>query len=267
MSDGELRSYDVDDHVVEIYDQTETQIQDVVLLRQQLGTVSPRRILEPFCSNGRILIPLAQDGHELVGMDKSAPMLRSAERKLRGMARDTRERIELHQLDVLENEWPSGFDLVLLAGNCFYELPTADAQAHCIRAAARSLEPNGYLYLDNNHMEGELPASWCSQDLQESAFPSGVCADGTVVRGTSQVVWFDRKARLVRSRRSVQIDLPDGSSRTREWIQQKHPPSTEEMRQWLTEGGFTVLELWGDRVRTPYTAESGRAIFWAQRNA
>ena len=69
MNVENFKAYDIDETMVEIYDQTETQTEDVQLLRELIGASSPRKILEPFCGNGCILIPLACDGHTL-----SAPL-------------------------------------------------------------------------------------------------------------------------------------------------------------------------------------------------
>ena len=63
--------YDViDKYIAEIYDQQETQCDDVNLLLSLIGN-RPCKILEPFCGHGRILLPLAQAGHEIVGLDLS----------------------------------------------------------------------------------------------------------------------------------------------------------------------------------------------------
>jgi len=35
--------------------------------------------------------------------------------------------------------------------------------------------------------------------------------------------------------------------------------------RWLDDCGFTVLALFGSRRGEPFTPESGRAIFWAQK--
>jgi hypothetical protein len=78
-----------------------------------------------------------------------------------------------------------------------------------------------------------------------------------------ETIWFDIEERLVRLRRTVEITTPDGRSRKKEWVEQKHPPSTVEMRQWLEKHGFAILEVWGDRKKSPYTDRSGRAVFWA----
>ncbi|MCJ7736868.1 MAG: hypothetical protein MUQ10_06070, partial [Anaerolineae bacterium] len=163
------------------------------------------------------------------------------------------------------DEWPTGFDLVVLGATCFYELATPEEQEHCVKAAAAALIDGGYLYLDNNHMEGDLDPDWCKPGVQEKAFPTGVCRDGTQVRGTTDTVWYDAPRRLVRFRRTATIETPDGDVRKREWAQQKHLPSTQEMSGWLQEHGFVIEELWGDRHRSPYSDGSGRAIFWARR--
>ncbi len=264
MDTTHCRACDLDDYVTEIYDQTETQTEDVVLLRQLLSGREPLRILEPFCGSGRILIPLAEDGHTLVGLDKSKAMLASAARKIRDLAQPVRERITLVHSDVTTDRWPGGFDVVVLGGNCFYELATAAEQEGCVRSARSALRPGGYLYLDNDHMEGDLDPEWSEPGINENVFPTGTCADGTRIQGTWETIWFDAQERLWRARRTIEVTTPDGVSRKRDWVQQKHPPSTGEMRQWLETHGFDVLELWGDRSRSEYTDRSGRAVFRAR---
>ena len=259
----DLKAYDVSAYVAEIYDQTETQTQDVRLLRELIADLGQLRILEPFCGNGRILIPLAQDGLEVVGMDKSKPMLESACRKLQQLPEAIRSRVRLIEADVLDAPWPGDFDLVILGANCLYELPTAQSQELCIRRASESLRAGGHLLLDNNHMEGELDPDWCEAGIQPKCFPTGKCQDGTQVEGTMETIWYDKAKRLVRFRRSVKITAVGGETWEAEWIQQKHPPSTEEMREWLGRHGFEILDLWGDRRRSRYTHDSGRAICWA----
>ncbi len=49
-----------------------------------------------------------------------------------------------------------------MSGNCLYELATADEQERCIQAAAGALKPGGFLFLNNDHMEGELAPGWKS---------------------------------------------------------------------------------------------------------
>lgn len=261
---GKYKAYDVDYRITEIYDQIETQTEDVHLIKELIGDNRSLRILEPFCGNGRILIPLAQDGHGIVGIDKSTPMLDSARDKIRRLPEDIRNNITLIQSDVLTEEWPQDFDLVVLGGNCLYELATADEQEKCIRFAWRSLKPGGYLYLDNDHMEGALDSSWYQSGIEDNCFPAGICSDGTNVRSSREAIWYDAPKRLVRFRRIVEMTTPDGKITKKEWIEQKHPPSTLEMKAWLIKHGFVIENLWGGRKKSPYTDDSQRAVFWVK---
>jgi SAM-dependent methyltransferase len=136
-------SYDViDEYIAEIYDRTETQHDDVGFIKSLIGE-RPVKVLEPFCGNGRILIPLAEYGYEITGLDLSRQMLRSLEKKFRKLPQAVRTRITFRISDVIADEWPSGFDVVILGGNCFYELATPQEQEHCIKAAAAALVAGG----------------------------------------------------------------------------------------------------------------------------
>ena len=251
-------------HVAEVYDQTETQTMDVELIRTLIGPGGPLRILEPFCGNGRILIPLALAGHELVGLDQAHGMLVHARAKIARLPQDVQNRITLLEGDAVAGGWPQAFDLVVLGGNCFYELATLEEQARCVRSAAAALVAGGHVYIDNDHMEGGLDPAW-QEPGEKPSFPTGDCADGTRLESTLEPVWFDAPRRLIRFRRRTRITWPDGSATEKEYIMQKHPVSTAEVQASLEANGFAVERLFGDRGGTPYTELAGRAIFWARR--
>ncbi len=257
--------YDVTPYVAEIYDQSETYTDDVTLIQTLIQGLGHLRILEPFCGTGRILIPLALAGHTLVGLDKAAGMLLRARAKIEKLDKNIQSNISLAEADVMEGKWPTNFDLVILGGNCFYELSTPDEQEKCIMNAALALKPGGYVYVDNNHMEGELDPSWQVPGIR-SGFPTGVCSDGASVESWTETIWFDAPNRLAKFRRLTRVKFPDGKTIEQEYFQQKHPVSTAEVQSWLKKYGFTIVDLHGDRKGNPYSTESIRAIFWARRD-
>ena len=106
MSYNKTNMYDVEPHIAEIYDQIDAYTDDVELIRNLIGNSGPLRILEPFCGTGRILIPLATDGHELVGLDQAKFMLNHARKKIGQLPEQVQSRINLHEADVTSNEWP-----------------------------------------------------------------------------------------------------------------------------------------------------------------
>ncbi|HSD82569.1 MAG TPA: hypothetical protein VLG46_01850, partial [Anaerolineae bacterium] len=178
-----------------------------------------------------------------------------------------RARITLTEMNVIRDTWPGDFDVVLLGGNCFYELATAEAQQTCIAAAATALRAGGSLYVDNNHMEGDLDPAWYLGAQPRPGFPSGTCADGTILESTLETIWYDAPRRLARFRRVTKITSPSGLPHQAESIQQKHPVSTGEVAGWLKENGFIIEQQYGDRMGTPYQPTSSRAIFWARKSA
>jgi hypothetical protein len=191
-------------------------------------------------------------------------MLGRLRQKLASLAEEVQKRVTLAQMDVITAQWPSGFDLVVLGGNCLYELATPEEQEQVIRSAASALNSGGFLYLDNDHMEGDLDPAW-RQPGPGPSFPSGLCADGTQVESTIETIWFDAPARLVKFRRITRIHSPESAGKVIEVeaIQQKHPVSAEEERAWLEKYGFVIDQLFGDWVGNPYIPASPRAIFWA----
>ena len=264
MSVNRTNLYDIEPHLAEIYDQQVNDTDDVKLIRRLIGGRGPWRILEPFCGTGRICIPLAGDGHAIVGLDQSKALLARARAKVTELRDQVQQRVVLSRADVTEDTWPAGFELVILGANCFYELATPREQEGCIASAAAALCPGGYVYVDNNHEEGDLDDSWQTPGPRQS-FPTGTCADGTRLESTIETVWFDAGRRLVRFRRCTKAILPDGRITESEYLQQKHPCSTVEVRGWLEWHGFVIEHLFGERAGAPYTDSSGRAIFWARK--
>lgn len=265
MSNNDVNWYELDQRIAQWYDFTERGIDDVVQIRRLIGSRRNLRVLEPFCGTGRILIPLAQDGHELVGIDKSKVFMDRARRKAMALSQEVCSRVSLIEADVTEYTWPQDFDLVILGGNCFYELSTPEEQEGCIASAACALKPGGYLYYDSDHMEGELAESWRQPGRHSGIIGSWTSADGIRFEWESETIWFDAPKRLWRAKRWVTATSPDGTVTTREAIQQKHPISTYEVRGWLEKHGFTVKKHFGNRDDAPYDDSFGRTTFWAIR--
>lgn len=154
--------------------------------------------------------------------------------------------------------------MVVLGGNCLYELPCAQDQEQCILRAARALKPGGQLFLDTSHMEGELADAW-QDPVEKPCFPSGLCADGVCLESTIQTIWCDVSGKLALFRRRTRVVDADGRHTDYVYEQQKHPVSTGEVKGWLEKSGLVVEGLFGSRDGKPYTHASPRAIFWARK--
>ena len=264
MSINQQNSYDINSHIAEIYDQNETEIKDVDFLRSLIKGKNIQRILEPFCGTGRMTIPLAMDGYSILGMDQAQGMLNLAQTKITKLPEAIQNKIVLGQKDVTSENWPTGFDLVILAYNCFYELATPEEQEYCIEQAARALNPGGYLFIDNDHMEGELDPSWQDIGVVHKSI-SGKCKDGSVLENYRETIWIDVPKRLARFRRRYVITSPNGERKDHEFFQQKHPVSKVEVETWLKKHNFEIIGIYGDYAGNSYQDSSGRAIFFAKK--
>jgi SAM-dependent methyltransferase len=265
MSQNQTNAYDADVHIAEVYDQVETELDDVHFIQQLAQNPGPLKILEPFFGTGRIGIELALAGHTVTGIDQSAGMRARAAAKIERLPSEVRKRITLHQADVLAGKWRGDFDFVILGCNCFYELATPAEQEKCIALAHQALQPDGYLFIDNDHMEGELELAWQDIGVVRPSL-NRRCADGTKVESTRETIWFDVSKRLARFRRRIKITLLDGKIIEQEYIQQKHPVSQVEVKTWLEKYAFITKGIFGNYSGTPYTEKSPRAIFWAEHS-
>lgn len=256
-------NYD-DPVLAELYDLTETEQDDVTLLRKLIGDSGPLRILECFSGTGRILVPLLQDGHMVTGIELAPAMRARAWTKIARLDADIRSRARLRVVDALDGDWGVGYDLVIMGGNAFYELPSAELQERCVQFAQRALKPGGYLFIDNNDYKGD----WGGGPFgKERVVFEGTVSDGTFARYTMKAIRFDEERQVLYVERTTYKRTPDGHEVVHKYIGKKHPVTMEEVRTWLLRHGFEVVKLFGDRQGMPYTPGSERAIFWAKRKA
>jgi hypothetical protein len=255
-------NYD-DPLLAELYDREEVYTDDVALIRRLIGDAGPlRTIVEPFSGTGRILVPLARDGHSVTGIEIAPAMNARAAAKVARLGEDVQTRVTLKVQDVLDGNWGTGYDLIVIGGNAFYELPSAEAQARCVRFAHEALVPGGHLFVDNDDYKGgwdRLPFG------EERVILEGVGEDGTFGRYSMTYLRFDEGPRVLHLKRAWYTRTSAGVERTVEYAGRKHPVSAREVEGWLKAHGFQIAHAFGDREGNPYTPRSERAIFWARK--
>ncbi|MBM0206568.1 class I SAM-dependent methyltransferase [Micromonospora sp. STR1s_5] len=101
-------------------------------------------ILELACGTGRLTLPLARDGHEVVGLDNSDPMLRAA----RSKAAEEDLAISFHKGDMRSFDLGTRFALVIVSCNSLCQLTETEDLTSCLRQVAVHLVPGGLLAFD-----------------------------------------------------------------------------------------------------------------------
>ena len=105
-------------------------------------------ILEVGCGTGRVAAALAGDGHEVVGVDLSGPMLRLAERRREALPADVAARLSFHRADMRTLDLGRAFALIVTPARVFQFMLTTAAQREALAALRTHLRPNGRLVLD-----------------------------------------------------------------------------------------------------------------------
>jgi len=106
-------------------------------------------ILDAGCGTGRLLVPLARDGHQVLGIDRARPMLARAAWRLAHAGRALRRRVLLAQADL--GALPAGrqrFALVIAAFHTVQHCESGAALAAFFQGAAAALIPGGWLAFD-----------------------------------------------------------------------------------------------------------------------
>ena len=150
-------------------------------------------ILELACGTGRLLLALAERGHQVVGLDRCHGMLRLVQQRLAQAADAVRKRVSLVQGDMTAFELKARLGLAILADNSLRELYSTADQEACMRCVYRHLLPGARLLLavrrfDPDRSDREIPWSkWLrdshSGDLVQRRISSRVTPDGTRMEG------------------------------------------------------------------------------------
>jgi SAM-dependent methyltransferase len=105
-------------------------------------------VLEVGCGTGRVLIPTARAGIEIVGLDLSQAMLAICRRRLAQEPEEVRARARLVKADMRDFDLGRQFALVTIPFRPFQHLITVEEQLACLTTIRRHLAPGGRLILD-----------------------------------------------------------------------------------------------------------------------
>jgi len=125
-------------------------------------------LLELGCGTGRLLFPLASNGHNILGLDISSEMLKIARRKLRKEYPSLKDNIEFIKGDMRDFNLKKSFGGVLIAFNTFMHLLTIEEQDRCLSCVYRHLEQKGRLIVSVTNITPELISSkdyYCHNSL------------------------------------------------------------------------------------------------------
>jgi len=255
------------------YEQFENQTNDVefllkVLREQTDGT--PQNILEAACGGGRISVPLAQAGHKVTGFDADEFMLLRCYRRMKDI-----RGITCYQADAISEDWGTGYDVVVMAGNILINIETkldyAEAQQIFIRKSAATLRSGGHLILDYDQ-HSDTSAIEFFNHLGESGRlgDESTYADELGTSGKIKIYGnvYDPVTRICTWASHSDLLTNNGERIIKSTTGYKHIPTLKQVYGWLADAGFDVEKTYRNYTDEPLSENEPdyvRATIWARK--
>jgi len=215
-------------------------------------------VLDAMCGTGRVILPLAEQGYHVAGLDLSPAMLALAQQKAEALGID--ERVQLVQGDIREFDFHQQFGLVVVPINSFMHLDTVDDQLAALACLRSHMHANSLLVLDLfNPTPQDLSSDQNVLVYDRTLSVNEFTIQKYVVRHTD---WAEQ-------RQHVQFmydeEGADGTLRrhvlpfTMRWLYRF------ELEHLLIRAGFVIEAWFGDYELGPYTNESSQLIVVAHR--
>jgi SAM-dependent methyltransferase len=219
-------------------------------------------IVELAVGTGRVALPLALAGHDVVGIDLDQAMLDRAGRALD--AQRPPGRVELVAGDLLapRRDDVGRYRLAILALNSLLLFAERGAQQRVVEVMARHVAPGGLVVIDAwqpqpadlVRLDGRLSLEWLRAD-PETGHEVTKTASG----------WYDPAARVVTLTTIFEEAEPGGTPRR--WIRtdRLRLAAADELVAWAESAGLVVEQLAGDYELGPFGLGSERAVLVASR--
>jgi SAM-dependent methyltransferase len=206
-------------------------------------------VLELGCGNGRLLLPLAEAGLQVTGVDRNATMLDDLSRKQARLPAVVQRRIRVQRADFTALPDLGRFPLVLLPFNALHHCADHHAVLSLLDGVRRSLAPGGRFALDCYLPDPDLYAREPGQRHEARDFTDP--RTGQRLQ-TWEAGWYDALAQ-VHHVVYVYRDHAGREYRVQLDLRMFYP---QELLALLDLGGFRVLQAWADFDRTPLDGSS-----------
>lgn len=221
-------------------------------------------VLEIGCGTGRVLIPTARAGIDIVGLDLSSHMLDMCRQRLLSEPEDVQSRVQLVQADMRGFELSQAFRLVTTPFRPFQHLTTVDDQLACLACIHHHLVRGGKLILDLfNPFLAALTSDTVGEELGEE--PEFAMPDGRRVIRRHKVVSRDYFNQINHVELIYYVTHPNGRE---ERLVHSFPMRylfRFEVEHLLVRSGFAIQEVYADYDKRPYGSKyPGELIFVAK---
>ena len=219
-------------------------------------------VLELACGTGRVLIPIAQEGVKIAGLDISKEMLDIARKKIEKLDENTKGDIEITQGDMRKFELKRKFSMIYIAFRSFQSLLTKQNQGACLECVNRHLEDNGLFILDLFAPKHDLLAQ-VKRSLYLDKFYDK--ENGVYITRRAEDE-YDLANQTLKENRFYEWTDKHGKFHREIWFFELAYLFRYEAELLLEKYGFKIENVFGDFDKSPYNYYSGEQIFVARKS-
>jgi len=222
-------------------------------------------IVEIGSGTGRLVAPLARDGHEIVGIDRSASMLAEAKARVARLPRRAQGRVRLVRADMRSLPLSRGFraPLVIAAFNTLQHLYTREDAAACLGGVRDLLSPTGKFAFDVLNPDLKWLTRRSDRRWARTRFKHPVTEEQLeyTTNQTYEPISQIAHIRIYYER----LDSPDGDRHLRVVRLAHRQFFPAELATVLWDNGFAIETRWGGFSGEPFEGDSESQVFLCMR--
>lgn len=250
-----MNEYDL---IAPFYDIEHAQFGEDLDMYRNFAELSGGKILELACGSGRVLLPLAQDGYAVTGVDTSAAMLAIARDRLQESGLSARA--TLVQQDVSALNLGQRFRLAFIALGSFGHIATRKTQRLTLAAVRAHLSPGSTFIVDISNADARYMEGLGSHILHQGTWRRD---DGTLLTHfVSPANATD--SHLLELTHFYDQHSQGGTVQRTTVTTHLYLFERSEIELLLEQAGFVVKDVYGDYDFGPYQLESPRLICIAE---
>ena len=245
----------------DVYDSIYAYVREDIPFYVQEASRSGGPVLELGCGTGRVTLPIAQSGIDIVGLDNSEGMLEKARGKAR-LLEDGHGRMDLRMGDMRAFSLDRTFPLIIIPFRGFLALLSVEEQVRCLTAIKKHLGPDGRLIFNIF-----VPDPQMLVEDEDAAFHLRDVTDPDT--GRTFVIWQQTRVDTYNQVLSVRliVDETDQNGTVGKRFYRDYRIRYAyriEILHLLERCGFEVVDLYGDFDCSPFDEDSGEMV-WVAR--
>ena len=227
-------------------------------LYHNFAEVCGGKILELACGSGRVLLPLAQEGHEVTGVDTSVAMLALAQAQIQEAG--VSARCTLVQQNIISLHLEQKFRLAFIALGSFAHIINRKEQSAALRATHGHLSPGATFIIDISNADARYMEELGGHMLHQATWQRD---DGTLLTHfVSPATAADQH--LLELTHFYDQHSQGGAVQRTTITTHLYLFERNEIELLLEQAGFVIKDVYGDYDLSPYQLESPRMICIAE---